>query len=125
MNLMDAKLQASRLFPEFNNPEAITSEGLVRIYGTSFCSRQDNNFTVYVDGEVLGESSLSPNGAWEDAAQNLPTQFLDQFTLEFSETGVYYMKENDEREREVNSYTTVHDRQDGECNREGAVPSRT
>lgn len=105
MNLANAKALALKSFPEFSSPEAITSEGLVRIYSDfAICLKVGDSFQVYSDGILLGESDLSPKAAWEDAAFNLPPEFLDSFNLEFAETSNYFTKEehNDRSHQEEN-----------------------
>lgn len=95
LTLPEARAQASELFPEFNFPEVITPEGLVKIYSDSaICLREGEFFKVYINDVLYGESELSPVAAWHDACLNLPEQFLDFFYPEFSETGNYYTKED-------------------------------
>ena len=59
----------------------------------------------------MGESPLSPKAAWDDACFNLPQEFLDSFNLEFSETGIYYTKEetHDRSNQEENKTRSQHE----------------
>lgn len=104
MTKMEAVSQASQLLPEFNSPEIITPEGLVRtVSDFCICVKQNQSFNVYVDGELLGESTVNPHGAWLDAANNLPSHVLDHFDMEFSETGIYFTEEEtNDRDEENN-----------------------
>ncbi len=85
MTTTDAKVLAATVIPELSNPEAITPEGLVKLfYDTAICVLEDETFfRVYGAGVLTGQSTAGPIEAWYEASVNLPSEFLEGFEDNF------------------------------------------